>query len=1017
MRPLKLTISAFGPYADKLELDFTCLEGKNLFLIHGPTGSGKTSILDAICYALYGETSGDVRNIKHLRSDHADINTETKVVFEFGLGDRKYIVERSPEQNRPKLRGSGETTADARAVLVRKQSGEETEDQILCSRRQDVTPLIIDLLGFRIQQFRQVIMLPQGDFRKLLSGTSERSKIFETLFQTAYYSQIQNALKDASKELEKSVDNLNARINALLSTHEAETVDEIVEMVSRTSEEIKIIESQSEILVQKQETSQKRVIAAYESKRILDEFDIAVKQMLKLQELSKEYSEKERRINSARKAELLREILKNRDNRVEEHSDALNNLQHCQLALISAQEKLDHSTIELKKQEEKQPELETAGNELLRLRAISEKAETVEEEYRKHTELKDVFEKLDATNTELAKKFENLEADRLNLLKVKDEAQTTAARLDQHKMILADLKDKSELLTDISARKRRLSESNNSLSAAQSAFNQIDQDYQHSRVQYDQLRIIWQQGQSAILASTLRSDFPCPVCGSTEHPKPATSEDYLPSEAELNNIEKKVLELETELNAKRADVSGCEKEVEAISAKIDVLTGKITDKTEINSENILEKIKEAEFNIREADFARSTLETSLEFLEKLSTKREAIEKEREVNGINSLDAKTILDKHTGLLQELEKQIPEDFRDVDILNLKLKKTEALIFALKEQFENASTALSNAEKDLSSTQATLLAAKDLEIQTATALITAKEFFNVKLESAGFDTELELLSAMLGPDEVSILDSDLRKYQDDCTSNHDQVKKLEVASKDLEMPDIDNLEEEADTIQTEVKINSQQRAEVQAQINQLKSSLNKIEDYIVNKEDVYEQYQIYGDLADSANGKNDVGITFQNFVLSTFLDDVLIAASERLKLMSKGRYTLYRTDESGDKRRSQGLDIYIDDSYTGIPRPVSTFSGGESFQASLALALGLTDVVQSHAGGIKLDTIFIDEGFGNLDTEALDLAFKALVDLQTSGRLVGIISHVPELKTMIPVRLEVRSDKQGSSAEFIL
>ncbi|NQU65972.1 MAG: hypothetical protein HQ517_17055 [SAR324 cluster bacterium] len=477
------------------------------------------------------------------------------------------------------------------------------------------------------------------------------------------------------------------------------------------------------------------------------------------------------------------------------------------------------------------------------------------------------------------------------------------------------------------------------------------------------------------------------------------------------------MELETELDAKRANVANCEKEVETKTAKIEVLSGKIAKEAEINSENISEKIKETKLNIRESDFARSTLETTLEFLDKLSTKKEAIDQERELIGRQSLDARALLDKHTGLLQELSNQVPEEFRDTNILNIKIEKTEAHIFALKEQFENTRTAVSNAEKEISSARATFSAAKDLEKQTSSALKTAKDSFNEKLESGGFATEIELLSAMLEPEEVSILDSDLRNYQDECTTNRTRVKKLENEAKDLEMPNIDILEEEAGNIQVEVEVSSQQRAEKQASINLLKSSLKKLEKYTVKKEEIYDQFQIYGELSEAANGKNDLGITFQNFVLSTFLDDVLIAASERLKLMSKGRYTLYRTDESGDRRRSQGLDIYIDDSYTGIPRPVSTFSGGESFQASLALALGLTDVVQSHAGGIKLDTIFIDEGFGNLDTEALDLAFRALVDLQKSGRLVGIISHVPELKSMIPVRLQVRSDKKGSSAEFIL
>ena len=1000
MRPLKLTVSAFGPFADTLTLDFTCLEGQNLFLIHGPTGSGKTSILDAICYALYGETSGDVRNIKHIRSDHANISTETRVLFEFELGDATYRVERSPEQIRPKLRGTGDTKTDPEAVITRLRSGNEVEDQIICSKQRDVTPKIVDLLGFRVEQFRQVIMLPQGEFRKLLSETSERSKILETLFQTEYYSRIQNALREAAKDLERTVGKLDDQINALLSTYDAETVEEINTRCSLASEELKTIDSQNEILAQKQEISRKLITQAYDVKRILDEYDSAKQRMQTLQNLSSEYTEKQHRFEAARKAELLREVLKTRDDRNSEHEAAKKNHLKMQGNFISAERALEEAIIVFKTEENLEPERERIGLEIQRLRDVFGKVEQLDAESRKYSELNDLFKKHEKTNSLLSQGLQNLENEKVSLLKIQDDAKTTAAKSEHHKMILDDLKATSALISDIAKRKEKLTESRNKLFIAQSACEQIEAEYRHSRLQFDELQILWQNGQSAILAGTLQSGLPCPVCGSTEHPDPAKSEAHLPTEAELNHLKNEIVDLETGLNRERSKVANCEKDVETIATEINLLSGKLDETVDLKPEIILEKLRIAEQNIAESESANTVYSETVEKLERLATKREKIERDHELAWSELNTDKAKLDQQTGLLQELEKQVPEDLRDIKRLTAKIEKSESELTNLKRRFENARLSVSNAERELAASQATLKAAKDTEIQTHTAFQAAKNVFNDKLQTSGFLTELELLSAMLESEEVSKLDSEIQKYKDNCAAAQDRLSEMEIASKNLDMPEIEALESEAKTIKTELDICNQQRADLQAQITQMKTNLKTLEKFALEKEKVYDQHRINGELSDVANGKNDLGITFQNFVLSTFLDDVLVAASERLKLMSKGRYTLYRSGESGDMRKKQGLDIFIDDSYTGIPRPVSTFSGGESFQASLALALGLTDVVQSHAGGITLDTIFIDEGFGNLDSEALDLALRALVDLRESGRLVGIISHVPELKERIDV-----------------
>jgi len=1016
MRPLKLSVSAFGPYADTLELDFACLKGKNLFLIHGPTGSGKTSILDAICYALYGETSGGERDV-HIRSDHADEGIETKVTFEFKLGNDIFQVERSPKQIRPKLRGSGITSADAQARLIRLRNKKTNEDRILCSQQSKVTPKVIELLGFRLEQFRQVIMLPQGEFRRLLAGTDDRSKILQTLFQTAYYSRIQNALKEASKELEIKAETINSKIEAIFSASDVSTIDEFRDRQTDADMQLKAITIRHEEIDQNLETSRKLITEAQESRRIIIEYESAVQRMQLLQNRREEFDDKQQKFDLALTAEQMREVLKNRENRFGEHEDAKANLQINQKNLNTAQEDVNQAHLNLKTEENNAQERQRIDNDLRQLTDILTKSGKLESENQEYLRLKNSFEELDVDKERQRQKLEANERDTVNLIKVKDEAHAIAVQADSLKLKIDDLQLKARIITDISVGRVNQQKNQHDLTTAQSACSQISEKYTNARKLFNETNEIWQNGQSAILAETLEPGKPCPVCGSIEHPEPAHSQDHLPSESDLKKLEKEVTELENQLNDYRAKVASCETDFEKTSTGIEVLTKELDIDDAFTQEDIDEQIQKTKSSLIESENAQSTYDTSLELLDKLKIKKDEIKADFESTGIKHLNAKTKLDRQTGLLEEMEREIPEDLRDSYIINSRIRETEQLQLDLKERFENARTAITETEKELSGALAAIKAAESLVGKTGEILETVEKEFVEKLTSAGFENESDLKNAMLEKNEILELEKELRKYNDDCAAGKERLTETEAAAKELEMPDIEFLEKESEKLQIDLKTISQQRADTQAQIKQLNTSLAFLKGYYRDIEEVNRQYQIYGDLAETANGKNNIGINFQNFVLSTFLDDVLVAASERLKLMSRGRYILYRTDTTGDRRKKQGLDIYIDDSYTGIPRPVSTLSGGEGFQASLALALGLTDVVQAHAGGIRLDTIFIDEGFGNLDSEALDLAFRALRDLHESGRLVGIISHVPELKELINVRLEVKPDKNGSTAEFVL
>jgi exonuclease SbcC len=292
-----------------------------------------------------------------------------------------------------------------------------------------------------------------------------------------------------------------------------------------------------------------------------------------------------------------------------------------------------------------------------------------------------------------------------------------------------------------------------------------------------------------------------------------------------------------------------------------------------------------------------------------------------------------------------------------------------------------------------------------------------FAERLQAAGFANEVEFQASKRSPAEIDHLEETIRRYDGDIRAAQDRMERGQQAAKDLMAPDIEVLDKAFQKAKEDLEAGIKAATALSEQLKQLNGWVERLRKTAQELESLEARYAVTGRIAEVANGRNPVGMPFQRFVLAALLDDVLIAASERLKLMSKERFHLHRTTVRGDRRMATGLDLEVYDTYTGTTRPVNTLSGGESFLASLALALGLADVVQVYAGGIHLETIFVDEGFGSLDPEALDLAFRALVDLQRGGRLVGIISHVPELKERIDVRLEVTRTHRGSVARFVV
>lgn len=776
MRPIRLKMTAFGPYAGTVDLNFDeGLAGENLFLIHGATGAGKTSILDAICYALYDKTSGGERSDQMMRSEMAAVNDKTEVEFEFAIGATLYKIRRNPECGSFKKAAALYRSGNLIAVTSR-----------------EVSSNVKNIIGFDVDQFCKVVLLPQGKFKDfLMSNAGERGKVLNTIFDANFYGLIEDKFKAAADAAKKIYDKLlTQRENLLENSREIGVSDE------------KIIPALMNTAAENLSRSQNKLGAL---KGKLDE--------------------------------------------------ALENLTAGEVKILEL-DKINSAVVEL-------------NNKRRKLDAAIEN-ETVAQK----------------SLIELEKKRKSYE-DRLAELKARETelqgADVDAVRAEQQ---LKDAASRDAALKEIARLQKESAAIQKRLAAAM-------KNYDDAQKYLKQLQLIQKMCTAAKLAESLVDGEPCPVCGALHHPSPAATDEIIPDDEQIERAEKVIEKRQMELDlAKRAVTQNSEK----IGAQNDLLEKFTSAPNAADAQKIFDAAKIHADKLKDC---RERLRKGGDLVEKIAGEIESARRTAEMK-------KNLAATLRGQIDEKLQQIPADY---------LNAPEKLA------------------ADMSAAQ-----------QSKKILDDAKTFAQNAHTAAVA--------------EISKLEERLSRLQE----ISDKLKRLDGEIKTAEG-----------------------------------------------------NYQIWKRLSDVANGAVS-RVTFQRYYLNAIFKDVVLEANERFDRMSGGRYRFRGEKNALTKKRLAGLDLEILDAYTGTARPVETLSGGESFLASLSLALGLAAVVKNLAGGIKLDTIFIDEGFGSLDNETLDVAMNALTDLQSGGRLVGIISHVDELKRRIPVRLEVTKTKAGSTAKFI-
>ena len=1018
MRPLKLRLQAFGSYVEEQVLDFeTALANAPFVLIHGATGTGKTTILDAIVFALYGESSGNIREGATLRSSTAPPERVTEVEYVFALGRRRFRVLRSPAYERMS-RGKMTRRAATGQLYRLPDEGEDGEETLLDSNVTEVSKRIGQLIGFDADQFRQVVLLPQGQFQRfLLAEVKDRSAIMQRIFRTERYQRLEEALLQESIRLENAAKEERAQIDQMLHTENLKTSDELrariselKEAIDRHAEELKVFETQ-----QKNARRARELGASAEQK--LQELAAAQKHLAEKQAQEEDVRDFRMRLERAQRAHPVlyteREAIRAEELK-KRQTDELN---AADARFIAAKTAYQTAQEARKAAEEQEPERTKKAQRVQQLTEYAERAAQLQD-------CRKIVEELRASN---ARAEETAKSNAHTIENLRTEQAENAERIAALEKILATreaFQHEQDLLKRCQNTAARIAEWNTQTArlgkmeeAAQQTWQTAAETLTAAKTKLRQMQMLYNLGSAARLAEMLSDGAPCPVCGALSHPTPAIHTEDIPSEQVLEE---------------------CTKSVDIAEKSVQESTRKLEDAKAAHANALQSRTREQEL-LREY-LAADTLEGLSQRVEQRGTELKNVAREHQERAAQCAEQKTRLEKlltdqqrqdaeaqekrdllrvREGEQSALEAQLPEEYRDRALLDTHISRLQEEVEREKKAYADALQRANETSAEYARAENGKSTAQCAAEEASQNAQTAQTAYAYARTSVGFSSEEEYHAAVEGKwaeDEfLKKVHTQLNKYAVDRKAAEDMFQKAKDAADGCVAPDMEALKSAEAAADQAVQDAAQEQGKRTERWNALNRMMQGIDALEQSGAARAQRYRIIGKLASVAAAKAPYQVHFQTYVLRSILSDVIEAANARLIVMSRGRYRLIH-GEGGHKNKWWGLEIDVFDEYTGLPRVSRTLSGGETFLASLALALGLSDVVQHYAGGMHLDMIFIDEGFGSLDSETLDIAIRALLEVQQEGgRLVGIISHVEELRARIPVHLEVLRTANGSRARF--
>jgi exonuclease SbcC len=1034
-------MQAFGPYAAKETIDFTSLGNRTMFVISGKTGSGKTTIFDGISFAIYGKASGEDRNGPELRSQFARDDVLTEVTLEFSLKNKTYFIKRSPQQEKKKERGDGFRMIGATAELLLYE--EDGKQQLLASNVRDVDEKIKEIMLIDSNQFRQILMIPQGEFRKLLTSDSkDKEVILQRLFHTELYKRIEEKLKDEATSLRKTVeqqlDERNEAIRNIVATHleelkselEAGSVNDTV-VFPLLLEEMNLMNQSLDALSQEAKQKQKERDGLqqniYEAEHLLKQLATLDQLKGKKEELEaqkEQFAKKEQEIVHAQKAAVLghQEALCHRlkedlDNTQENAAQIRAKLEQVE-SLLKEKEQL------LAYEREREDERRNAAEAVSHLQSLQKDIEVFATVQQEVSALKQQLDGKQAQMVQAEQAAKRAEESLQSLITEKNQLEKGQLTFFENERKMERLAREHERLLKYEQQTSRYRAAKQERQKRKEFLEHTNARLQDGKDTLQTLEQRWFSGQASLLASQLHDGEACPVCGSANHPKPAHDQSIeLPSEDDLKSAKEHVSQLEAEKGKAESSFYEIQSQVQSLQAIVQEFFQEITESRPNFNEDEQGAIQHAiSVELKELERQQSNIKQEKLRLERIVEEMTSFEEQKKSYASQfevlqkEFNERTIsfTEKNTTLTRMVE-LIPAHLRSLSAFEKHLRDAIQHQELLQKRFEQAQLNYQEAKEHSSTEKARLQTVQQQAQIIDEKLKKERETFLIMMKEQGFDTYGPYKDAKRSEAEMAALEKAIRHYREEFRSVSDRYQDLSEVLKDVKAPDMDKLKQALKELDDEIAILQENYTNVLMAKRKNEELKEKIERINQQLKDLENRYQLIGHLYEISKGQNTYRITFERFVLAAFLDDILREANGRLSKMTSGRYELIRKTDRSKGNVQSGLELLVFDQYTGQERHVKTLSGGESFKAALSLALGLADVVQQYAGGVSLETMFIDEGFGTLDPESLDQAIEALIDIQSSGRLVGIISHVPELKERIDARLEVIATQSGSMTEF--
>lgn len=1018
MKPLYLAMTAFGPFATTETVNFDDLGEHPLFLINGPTGAGKTTLLDAMNFALYGSSTGD-RSGASMRCHHASSTLETEVTFIFALGDAVYRVDRKPAQTTAAKRGGGETSRKPTALLYKivTQTGEpdKWETELLENSLTDVTKRVNELIGLNDAQFRQVVVLPQGRFRELLTAKSEeRESILASLFNTAEFRRIEDAVRERAQQVNSQYQELKNQLKAQLENAGFQSVALAKEKLAADEEPIAQTKQELEALRTQLEQAQKTLTQAEELSKRFHSLAQSERKLEGLNEQAEVIAAAEKQLSEHDAAKRIQpEWLDFRQSR-EALSAREQALHQAQQQLEQALQAQQQAVVALAKHEQTPAQIDKLKIDVTRFAKQLEDLQTVsatQQQLKLKTQERDTAQgKKAAIAVALEQTTDAITGTKEELSKLNlavQQHQNTEAKREQLQSQLKQVQQRDSLQQRIKSEEAALVEAKTPLAAAEQAMKDAQAANQR-------LRLRWHQEQAIALANELSPGEPCPVCGSTEHPAPAhaTHDTELVSQEQLDAADAKLSNVTAELEKLRLKINAAETTLASSQQQLKAQLQELGDLAERSADTVQQRLDELATLEKQQAQQKQTLTEMTSRLEQLH------EKAQKHQG-QATELGTQLHNVESDIKALESRLDTLDPDKTLRALSAESIESQRNETEQQIEQLQTQQKLATEQKAAADNQVAAAKKAhetsisEEETARARLQAAEkSWLAKLAESKFIDADAFTKALLENDVESQLKQQVEEHKQQLLQVKTLIAQDKEAIADQEKPDLSVLQAKVNELKQNGASIEHILQSMLTKQEQLRSMITEYEKRVAESTQLEQKYRVIGMLARTLSGDNQLRMSLHRFVLAILLDDVLHEASVRLEQMTNNRYRLVRRETVGDRRQHGGLELMVDDTYTGQEREVNTLSGGESFMAALALALGLSDVVQSYSGGIRIDTLFIDEGFGSLDSEALDLAINVLANLRASGRTIGIISHVNELKLRISKRIDVLRGVGGST-----